>query len=173
MISTIPSGNGPVSLVRPITTDERAKLEQRSAAIEARLAERNRDAVQDAVNAMMLATPTARPTADDAALRATAYVAALASLPPWAVAQAIAHFVRGEVADHNPRYVPTSGQIYAEASNLTLGLRKELTHYRRILTGETEAPPEERQRITEGFSKLKTDLIASMRSPPRNRGLTR
>lgn len=88
-------------------------------------------------------------------LRADTYFAALEGCPAWAVERAVGRVIRGE-AGLDTRFAPSPAQMAVEARRAMQPLRDDLATLERLRTavGEREAPPEERERVSEGFDRL-------------------
>lgn len=97
----------------------------------------------------------------DMAARADAYFDALAEAPAWAVRQARLKVISGEyVGSLDARFAPTSPQFAGIVRGILKPLKDDLGDLERLAsaTAEHEPSAEERERVKEGFAKLRASL---------------
>lgn len=136
LVCWIPSDpNEPVGLTRLLAGDERQRIENRIAEIEASLAQRNARSVERSIAAMMLSIPSGRASGDEARAIVSAYVATLGDMPPWAVERAAMRFAGGEVTTANPAFAPSGAEVRKETDRLLVPYRAEIMRLRQILGG--------------------------------------
>ncbi len=112
---------------------------------------------------LMGAFPTQNQADSPAALKVQAYYEALADQPIWAVAEARSRIMKGEVAlGHN--FCPSPPELASVVRLVLRPLRADLDDLRRILAASNpqEVAPQERERVAEGFKKLRLDLTGSV-----------
>jgi hypothetical protein len=87
---------------------------------------------------MLIAYPTAGGSEESGRARATAYLAALDDVPPWAVADAIRKWHRGECgADHNYRFAPSPAELRFAVMQVLQPAKRTISHLTAILNGLT------------------------------------
>lgn len=94
-----------------------------------------------------------------AALRAEAYLDAVADLPAGAVEEARVRIVRGDT-EHD-RFAPTPAQLAKLARAVVAPALRELAELRGVLQaigGDADPTEAERERVATGFAKLRLDL---------------
>ncbi len=112
---------------------------------------------------LMAAFPTQAQSDTPTSLRMQAYFEALADAPVWAVAEARGRILRGEVTLGHP-FCPSPPELAGIVKMVLRPLRADLDDLRRILAASDpqEVEPQERERVAEGFRKLKLDLTGSV-----------
>ncbi len=112
---------------------------------------------------LLAAFPSQSHSESPAALRVQAYFEALADAPVWAVAEARGRILRGEVILGH-QFCPSPPELAGIVKMVLRPLRADLDDLRRILAASDpqEIAPQERERVAEGFRKLKLDLIGSV-----------
>ena len=131
----------PVSLVRALTAEERAKAEQRLELVTRSLDHRDPRSLERSVVGMLLSFPSGRATGEEARAVAAAYVNALSDLPPWAVNEAARRWTRGQAGAGNPAFPPSSAELYDVASRIVSEFRFEAASLERMLAGAPETQP--------------------------------
>ncbi len=112
---------------------------------------------------LMAAFPTQAQSDTPTSLRMQAYFEALADAPVWAIAEARARILRGEVTlGHG--FCPSPPELANVVRLVLRPLRADLDDLRRILAASNpqEVAPQERERVAEGFKRLRADLTGSV-----------
>lgn len=111
---------------------------------------------------LMAAFPAQAQSDAPASLRVEAYLDAIGNAPAWAVKEARLRFVRGEVRDVNLNFAPTPPVFAGIVRDVLTPFRKDLADLEALVRiGVTSEPsPEERQRVSEGFDRLKAEMPA-------------
>lgn len=126
----------PMGLTRSLTEHEKDRIRKRIAELQTVLAERNSQAVDRAINAMMLSFPSGRASGQEAEAVVAAYGYVLGDLPPWSVSEAVKRFARGQVPGVNPAFPPSGAEVHDEAEKVLAPWRAELMRWERTLAGE-------------------------------------
>lgn len=137
------------------TTTPSSTLLPRATELARQIADRDPDAVERQVAALML-TFRDKSGDEDARTIARAYRAALADLSTPAVLAAIDRFARGKI-DRNHAFAPSTAEIHVEAARIESAMRDELQRLRPApiqIASEPEVSPEERARVGRGFTRL-------------------
>lgn len=125
-----------------LTDSERAriaaKIAELQAVAEADDAPENQKSRLGIVASMLMAYPMSGGSEETGRARAMAYLAALDDLPPWAVADAVRRWHRGECgADHNYRFAPSPAELRGAAMDILQPARQTIAHLTSILTALT------------------------------------
>ncbi len=113
---------------------------------------------------MLLTYPVAGASSETGKARAEAYLEALDDIPPWAIANAVRVWHRGEAGDHDYRWAPAPAVLRVIARSQSEPLKPAIEHLEKLLAAVPiddamrEPTPEERAYVISGFDKLKADL---------------
>lgn len=113
---------------------------------------------------LLAAFPSQQQSDTPAELRMAAYFEALEGVPAWAVGEARARILRGEVVlDH--RFCPTPPELANVVRIVLRPLRADLDDLRKIqaaATGDHTPTEAEKRRVSEGFQRLRADLTGTV-----------
>lgn len=118
-----------------LTSEQRGMIEARLAEIVAMTSgTRSREAALGLIGKMLLAYPMANGSAESGKARGEAYLDALDDVPPWAIAEAVRQWHRGECGpDHNYRFAPAPAELrYAVMQILQPG-KQTIAHLTALL----------------------------------------
>jgi len=126
-----------------LTGDERARIESRLAQLreisEADDSTDNRKSRLGLVANMLMAYPMAGGSEESGRARANAYLAALDDLPPWAIADAIRNWHRGEGGGPNAsyRFAPAPAELRYAVMQILQPAKQTIAHLDAVLTALT------------------------------------
>lgn len=87
---------------------------------------------------MLMAYPMSGGSEETGRARAMAYLAALDDVPPWAVADAVRRWHRGECgSDHNYRFAPSPAELRHAVMDILQPAKQTIAHLSSILTALT------------------------------------
>lgn len=88
------------------------------------------------ISKMLLAYPMAGNSAEAGMARGEAYLAALDDVPPWAIAEAIRKWHRGEGGsrDSNYRFAPAPAELRYSAMQILQPAKQTIAHLEAVLT---------------------------------------
>ncbi len=158
--------NGRPTLMSGMMVSERQKREMRShtTRLQSRLScgATNRQEIAIELAKLFAAFPAQGQSDSPAELRMAAYFEALTGVPSWAVQEARGRVFRGETK-LNTSFAPTPPQLAEVCRAILDPLRADLRRLQIITDADENREPsaEEKQRVVNGFAKLKADL-----SPP-------
>jgi hypothetical protein len=126
----------------------------------------NRERTSVELARLFAAFPAAAQSEMPATLRMEAYFEALANAPAWAVGEARARILRGEVLLGH-RFAPTPPELAHVVRLVLRPIRADIDDLARIIKASTARSPSdaERKRVNEGFVKLGDELRKSLRIP--------
>jgi hypothetical protein len=121
-----------------LTDDQRAKISAKlsevRAACESDDAPDNQKARLGLVANMLMAYPMAGGSEDSGRARAQAYLGAIDDIPPWAIAETIKRWHRGECGpDHNYRFAPAPAELRGAAMRLLQPGKQTIAHLESLL----------------------------------------
>lgn len=125
-----------------LTVEHRAAIEAKVAVIEAMAAaprtRETRESALGLIGKMLLAYPMAGGTAEAGKARGEAYLDALDDVPPWAIAEAIRQWHRGECGpDHNYRFAPAPAELRYAVMQILQPAKQALAHFNALLSALT------------------------------------
>jgi hypothetical protein len=126
-----------------LTADERlrieAKVRELRVVIEADDSQDNQKARLGLIANMLMAYPTAGGSEESGRARATAYLAALDDVPPWAIADAARRWHRGEGGgrDANYRFAPAPAELRYSVMQILQPGRQTVVHLQNLLNALT------------------------------------
>lgn len=125
-----------------LSTEERARIGARIADLlaisEADDGAENQKSRLGIVASMLMAYPMSGGSEETGRARAMAYLAALDDVPPWAIADAVRRWHRGECgADHNYRFAPSPAELRSAAMDILQPAKQTISHLTAILTALT------------------------------------
>jgi len=126
-----------------LTADERAriagKLTELRAVIEADDSQPNQKARLGLLATMLMAYPMAGGSEESGKARANAYLAALDDLAPWAIAEAIRKWHRGEGGgkDSNYRFAPAPAELRYAVMQILQPAKQTIIHLESVLDALT------------------------------------
>ncbi len=148
------SGGKPVLMGRPTLPDWQVRhVESLIGELEAR------EALAVILAGLMAAFPTQAQSETPAELRMSAYCEALADAPLWAVTEARARILRGDISlGHG--FAPSPPELATAVRLVLRPLHSDLASLRKILAAATsqDVTVAERDRVVTGWKKLKVDL---------------
>lgn len=121
-----------------MTAEQRARISAKMREIEQFTAVRQdretREATLGLVGKMLMAYPMAGSSAEAGAARGEAYLISLDDVPPWAIAEAIRRWHKGQCgADHNYRFAPAPAELRECAISLLRPAIQTLQHLELVL----------------------------------------
>lgn len=125
-----------------LSTDERARISAKIAELEA-IAQsddstENKKSRLGLVASMLMAYPMAGGSEESGRARAGAYLAALDDIPPWAIAEAIRRWHRGEGSNGgNHRFAPAPAELRFAAMQVLQPAKQTIAHLSSILNALT------------------------------------
>jgi hypothetical protein len=125
-----------------LSTDERARIGAKIADLQA-ITEvddgpENQKSRLGLVASMLMAYPMSGGSEETGRARAMAYLAALDDVPPWAIADAVRRWHRGECgADHNYRFAPSPAELRGAVMGILQPAKQTISHLTSILTALT------------------------------------
>jgi hypothetical protein len=122
-----------------LTAEHRALIEGMAADIVAMTsAPRSREAALGLIGKMLLAYPMAAGSAESGKARGEAYLDALDDVPPWALAEAIRKWHRGECGpDHNYRFAPAPAELRYAVMQILQPAKQTIAHLNALLSALT------------------------------------
>lgn len=126
-----------------LTAEERARIEGRlrelRAVSEADDSQPNQKARLGLLAAMLMAYPMSGGSEEAGKARANAYLAALDDLPPWAIADAIKRWHRGEGGgkDANYRFAPAPAELRYAVMQILQPAKQAVAHLEAVLSAMT------------------------------------
>lgn len=97
-----------------------------------------REATLGLVGKMLMAYPMGGSSAEAGAARGEAYLVALDDVPPWATAEAIKRWHRGQFAgEHNYRFAPAPAELREGAMHLLQGAKQTIAHLEDVLAASS------------------------------------
>lgn len=125
-----------------LSTDERARISAKVAELqaisEADDSPENKKARLGLVASMLMAYPMAGGSEESGRARAGAYLAALDDVPPWAIAEAIRRWHRGEGGNGaNYRFAPAPAELRFAAMQILQPAKQTIQHLNSILNALT------------------------------------
>ncbi len=161
-------GTVPVLLPgKDLDPDDRRRIEGRLSTLRRSLAHRDNQAAAKALAKLMASYSSARGSTDEARATIAAYVSALADLPPWAVAEACQAWVRGGYGATESAFAPSAEQLHAAAWRIAKHYDDEAKNCELVLSARlTPESPAARERISDGFERLKAELAANLKPMP-------
>lgn len=97
-----------------------------------------------------------------------AYFEALTGIPAWAVSDAVNQILRGQT-DIDARFAPTPSQLARTARGIMAPLVGDVERLKRIVVasgGDVEPSADERERVLDGFAKLREELRSAIKPMP-------
>ena len=121
-----------------LTAEQRARITARAtelrAIAEADDSPENRKSRLALVASMLMAYPMAGASEEAGKARAQAYLIALDDVPPWAVAEAIKLWHRGQFqGEHNYRFAPAPAELRDGAMHLLQPAKQAIAHLEQLL----------------------------------------
>jgi hypothetical protein len=111
-----------------------AKLREIRAACESDDGAENQKSRLGLVANMLMAYPMAGGSEDSGRARAQAYLGAIDDIPPWAIAETIKLWHRGECGpDHNYRFAPAPAELRGAAMRLLQSGKQTIAHLESLL----------------------------------------
>lgn len=126
-----------------LMADERARIEAKVRDLrmvaEADDSQPNQKARLGLLANMLMAYPMAGGSEESGKARASAYLAALDDLPPWAIAEAIRKWHRGEGGsrDSNYRFAPAPAELRFAVMQILQPAKQTIAHLESVLTAMT------------------------------------
>lgn len=126
-----------------LTADDRARIEARARELrmvsEADDSQDNQKSRLGLIANMLMAYPTAGGSEESGKARATAYLGALDDVPPWAIADAIRRWHRGEGGGNgaNYRFAPAPAELRYSVMQILQPAKQTIVHLESILTALT------------------------------------
>lgn len=126
-----------------LTAEERARIEARIRELrmvtEADDGQDNQKARLGLIANMLMAYPTAGGSEESGRARATAYLAALDDVPPWAIADAVRRWHRGEGGGQhaNYRFAPAPAELRGSVMMILQVGRQTVAHLQGLLNALT------------------------------------
>jgi hypothetical protein len=112
----------------------RRKIAELRAACEADDGTENRKGRLGLIANLLLAFPITNGTSEAGRARAEAYLLALDDVPPWAIAEAIKRWHRGECGDgYNYRWAPAPAELRALSMERLLPAKETIAHLEAVL----------------------------------------
>lgn len=133
--------DGPVPMIPAgfdLTTDQRSKAKLLITAIDDHLAGQDRRKIGGAVTELLMAFASAPMSDAGAAARAKGYAVALEGVPSWAVQEACARWLRGDVEDGNLAFAPSPPQLRKIANAVMVPIRAQRVLLERVLSARVE-----------------------------------
>lgn len=151
-------GSIPVLLDCSVGPKTRAALEARAADIQESLAQRDRAALETALDEMFAVMKLSGSDKADPEALTELYAARLSSLPVWAVFAAIDEITRGQA--ESTIFAPSAPDIYERASSLVAPFRVERGRIAEVLSAAAGriVRPGSNERVAKGFEKLSAAL---------------
>ncbi len=134
---------GPRAIVRPLTAEERAKIEARAGALEDALKPFTRTdehAVRASINGLFSGYRAMRQFGEDARAVVDVTVAVLRDFPAWTIAQALRKIVCGETK-LDRRFPPNDTEIFAVTADVVGPYRENLRQAKALLDAPIDEPP--------------------------------
>lgn len=149
-----------------VTPEQRSEIGRISSILKRRLTSTPSDRQPIAVSLakMLAAFPPRNGGKTAAEALVNSYFEALDGVPAWAVERASRDVVQGRASRQNDEWAPTP-PAFAQISRKAMESdRRDLAQLDRIMLALSESgpSPEERERVSEGFDKLKATLVAEM-----------
>jgi hypothetical protein len=174
-IGTVSWPNRPTRTYLPagqsLSTEERAEAEKILVRLNAAtVSDDGTDARKQrlgVVAKMLLTYPVAGASTETGKARAEAYLESLDDVPPWAVAEAVRHWHKGDCGqDYDYRWAPAPAVLRAIARGLLEPVRSMAAHVAGLLAAvpldeamkSGAQTAEDRAYVAEGFKKLSVDL---------------
>ncbi len=149
---------------RPLPDWQTRHIEEQIKALQARLSpSSDREGMAVELARLLACFPSQAQSDTPADLRMEGYFEALAGVPAWAVGEARGRILRGEVTlGHG--FCPTPPELANVVRVVLRPMRADLDDMRKILAASSpqEPTPEERERVAEGFKRLRADLTGSV-----------
>lgn len=126
-----------------LTADERAavtrKLVEIEGYVEVSPSREVKEATLGLIGKMLMAYPMASSSAENGMARGEAYLAALDDVPPWAIAEAIRKWHRGEGGgrDSNYRFAPAPAELRFAAMQILQPAKQTIAHLEAVLNALT------------------------------------
>lgn len=125
-----------------LTDDQRAQINAKLSEIRGASESDDRPENQKArlalVANLLMAYPMAGGSEESGRARAQAYLAAIDDIPPWAIAETIRKWHRGECgADHNYRFAPAPAELRGAALKLLQPAKQTIAHLEDLLNALT------------------------------------
>lgn len=148
-----------------MTADDRARvafhLTQMRAVAEADDGQENRKSRLALIASMLMAYPMAGGSEEAGKARAQAYLAALDDVPPWAIAEAIKRWHKGQFSgDHNYRFAPAPAELREGCMSVLQPAKQTIAHLEDVLSAVTiekamDPTPLEMPGLNPGIPRLK------------------
>lgn len=126
-----------------LSTDERARISGRVAELqgicESDDGTENRKVRLGLIGSMLMAYPTSGGSEEAGRARAGAYLVALDDVPPWAIAEAVRRWHRGEggFSGSNYRFAPAPAELRFAAMHILQPAKQAISHLNSILSALT------------------------------------
>lgn len=120
---------------------------------------------------MLLAYPVAGASPEAGKARGEAYLDALDDVPPWAIAEAVKRWHKGQCGDHDYRWAPAPAVLRAAALEQLIPLRAAAKHVSGLLAAQSledamrHNATTKDPRVVAGFKKL-SDYLHTARDEP-------
>lgn len=155
--------HGAITVLLPgkeLDAEERRQIAGRLSTLRRSLDHRDNQELAKAIAKLMATYSSARGSADEARSLVTAYVSALADLPPWSVSEACQAWVRGGYGATASAFAPSAAELHKAAAFIVAKFKREAEDMERALSARTTPiTAEERTRVIDGFAKLRAELV--------------
>lgn len=160
---------GPRAVKRELTTDERATVARRAAALDGSLVPftpRESDLVEGAIHGLLAGYRSARPGLEGAEAMAEVTKAVLRPFPAWAIVVGCQKIVRGDVEGLSRDWAPSDRAIHDVIADIVRPYQVALTNARALLAAPVEQPEPPRLSRAEIEAKLGRPVADGARVHP-------
>jgi hypothetical protein len=125
-------------LTADVRTRIGARLAEMRAVAEADDGQENRKSRLALIASMLMAYPMAGGSEESGKARAQAYLAALDDVPPWAIADAIKRWHKGQFSgEHNYRFAPAPAELREGCMHILQPAKQTIAHLEDVLSAST------------------------------------
>jgi hypothetical protein len=130
--------SGGLTLTADVRTRIGARLAEMRAVAEADDGQENRKSRLALIASMLMAYPMAGGSEETGKARAQAYLAALDDVPPWAIADAIKRWHKGQFSgEHNYRFAPAPAELREGCMHILQPAKQTIAHLEDVLSAST------------------------------------
>lgn len=130
--------SGGLTLTADVRARIGARLAEMRAVAEADDGQENRKSRLALIASMLMAYPMAGGSEETGKARAQAYLAALDDVPPWAIADAIKRWHKGQFSgEHNYRFAPAPAELREGCMHILQPAKQTIAHLEDVLAAST------------------------------------